>query len=194
MTKPVKPRSPAHVVLLDRGCSMSRWSRLVIPLACLLTATAFAGDNSDKDDSAKTHKWPRVRLGGIMIGAGYSHFSGPMYPYYPYYYSPYGSLWNTYAWDPFFYGPYVHPGFLYGFHYGPSMGELKLKSEDKDAWVYLDGALAGKAEKLKSMWLEPGVYKLEVRSGSRKFDQKVYVLSGKTLRLTADLEKQEVRP
>jgi hypothetical protein len=81
-----------------------------------------------------------------------------------------------------------------GFGYGPSMGEIKLKSDDKSAWVYLDGALAGKADRLKTMWLEPGAYNLEVRSGDKRFAQKVYVLTGKTLRLTADLTRSEVRP
>ena len=60
--------------------------------------------------------------------------------------------------------------------------------------MYLDGALAGKADKLKNMWLEPGAYNLEVRSGNKQFSQKVYVLSGKTLRLTADWNRGEVRP
>ncbi len=148
------------------------------------------------DKPAKTSHWPRVRLGGIYVGAGYSHMSGP--GYYPGYYGYRPWLWSGYAWpyayDPFFYGPYMYPGFLTGYGYHPNMGEIKLRSDDKDAWVYLDGALAGKAEKLKSMWLEPGSYQLEVRSGDKKFGRKVYVLSGKTLKLVADLEHSEVRP
>jgi hypothetical protein len=150
---------------------------------------------------ARTSRWPRVRLGGIYVGAGYSRFSGgPFYPgyYYPGYYAYRPWAWSPFGWpyayDPFFYGPYLHPGFLTGFGYGPNMGEIKLRSSDKEAWVYLDGALAGKVEKLKSMWLEPGAYNLEVRSGDHKFGQRVYVLSGRTLKLTADLERAEVRP
>ena len=51
--------------------------------------------------------------------------------------------------------------------------------------VYVDDAYAGEVRKLKTMWLEPGVYKLEVRDGDRKFARKIYVLSGKTLDLKA---------
>lgn len=172
---------------------MSIQLRLALPIALLCAGFAVAADDNDKDTSSR----PRIRLGGIMIGAGYSHYSGG-YPYYPYYayrpWGPWGSYGWPYAYSPFFYGPYMHPGFFSGFGYGPSMGEIKLKSDDRNAWVYLDGALAGKAEKLKNIYLEPGAYNLEVRSGDRRFGQKVYVLSGKTLKLTADLAKSEVRP
>jgi hypothetical protein len=105
---------------------------------------------------------------------------------------------GAYGWpfyyDPYFYGPSFYPGYFAGFGWGPSMGEVKLKSADKDAWVYLDGALAGRAEKLKTIWLEPGAYQFEVRSGDRQFGRKIYVLSAKTLKLTADLLHSEVRP
>jgi hypothetical protein len=163
-----------------------------LTLCGIATAAGDTGKDSDtKDKPAR----PRIRFGGIMINAGYSRVSGP--GYYPYYggygpWSPYG--YGPYAYNPFFFGPYMHPGFFTGFGYGPNLGEIKLKTEDRDAWVYLDGALAGKAERLKSMWLEPGKYDLEVRSGEKRFGQKVYVLSGKTLRLTADPVRSEVRP
>jgi hypothetical protein len=133
------------------------------------------------------------------VNAGYSHFSGPFYPFYPYY-GPYYGAYRWGAWgypflfDPFLYGSYFHPGFWTGFGYRPSLGEVKLKTDNPDAWVYLDGALAGKADKLKNIWLEPGAYNLEVRSGDKRSSQRVYVLSGKTLRLTADTARGELRP
>jgi hypothetical protein len=167
--------------------------RFAVSFALLLAGTALAADDPvkdtpDKDNTASSR--PRVRLGGISIGAGYSHFSGPGFGYYPYYgYGPYG-----YLYDPFLYGMYLHPGYVSGFGYGPGMGEVKLKSDDKSAWVFLDGALAGKADRLKTIYLEPGAYNLEVRSGDKRFGQKIYVLSGKTLRLTAGLARSEVRP
>jgi hypothetical protein len=165
--------------------------RLAVPLILLFTGSALADDGRDgaKDDAAKdnaaTSRFPRIRLGGILIGAGYSHFVGPRYGY------GYG---GPYGFDPWFYGYGFHPGYFAGFGYGPLMGEIKLKSDDPNAWVYLDGALAGRAEKLKTMWLEPGAYRLEVRAGDRAFGQKVYVLSGKKLQLTVDLKRSEVRP
>ncbi len=167
------------------------WFRSAALLALALAGCGFAGDDTGKDKSSR----PRVRFGGFTVNAGYSYFSGPRY--YPYYgYGPWaGYGWPYYAaYSSFLFSPYVYPGFFTGYGYGPSLGEIKLKTDDPTAWVYLDGGLAGKAEKLKSMWLEPGKYELEVRSGNKRFGQKIYVLSGKTLRLTADLAKSEVRP
>lgn len=169
---------------------MSFRPRLAVPIALLVAACVFAADGAGQS------KRPRVRLGGIMIGAGYSHFSGPFgYPYYAYgAFGPWGAYNWPYYYDPFFYGPSFYPGFFWGYGYGPSMGGIKLKSPDKDAWVYLNGGLAGRVDKLKTIWLGPGVYQLEVRLGDRRFGRKVYVLSGRTLRLTADLARAEVRP
>ena len=87
--------------------------------------------------------------------------------------------------------PYAYPGFYTGYAYRQGMGQVKLQTDNKDAYVYLNGALAGQAGKLKSMWLDPGAYNLEVRSGNRKFTERIYVLSGKTLKLAANPTRQE---
>lgn len=125
--------------------------------------------------------FPRVRLGGVTVGAGYTHFSGPYY--YPAYYHPwFGSPYYApfyYSYAPFFY----HPFYGSGFARGPNMGEIKLQTVQKSAEVYLDGAYAGTAGDLKTMWLEPGAYNLEVRADGASFQRRVYVLSGKTLRI-----------
>jgi hypothetical protein len=160
---------------------------LPLPAGPALADDKPVKDTPDKDTA--TTSLPRVRLGGIVVGAGYSHLLGPGYGYFPYGYAP-----NGYFYDPFPYGMYLHPGFFTGFSYGPSMGEIKLKTDDRSAWVYLDGALAGKADKLKTIYLDPGAYNLEVRSGDKRFEQRIYVLSGKTLRLNAGLGRAEVRP
>ncbi len=119
--------------------------------------------------------FPGVRLGGV--GGHFGYGRGPMW-YGPGYWSPW--------YDPFwYYGPMAHPGFYNGFLQGPGMGEVKLNGASKEALVFLDGAYAGEVRKLKSMWLEPGVYELEVRDGTRKFERRIYVLSGKTLDLKA---------
>jgi hypothetical protein len=95
-------------------------------------------------------------------------------------------MWGYY--DPFWYGPWFHPGYVTGFGYGPGMGEVKLKSTSGDAVVLIDGAYAGEAKKLKSMWLEPGVYNVEVRGDAGgTFSKRIYVLSGKTLQIEAKL-------
>ena len=74
------------------------------------------------------------------------------------------------------------------------MGEIKLNDAPKEAMVYLDGAYAGHVAKLKSMWLEPGIYRLEVRDDAgAAWEKKVYVLSGKTLGLRPSLQAKEDR-
>ena len=76
---------------------------------------------------------------------------GPAFAYYGWY-NPY--FYARYEW----YGPYeVYP--MYS-----NTGELKLKTNVKDADVYINNAYAGKAAKLKTMWLRPDAYNLEVRA------------------------------
>jgi hypothetical protein len=154
----------------------------LLPIAALALMCAQISAASDDDKPGR-----RVRLGGISVNAGY--YSGPMwYPYYPY--GGFYPGWSRYyMYDPFWYSPWLHPGLYTGFGYQPNMGELKLNSSDKDAAVYIDGAYAGPAEKLKSMWLEPGAYNIELRDpAGLRFERRVYVLTGKTLQLRAKLE------
>ncbi|HEV3200637.1 MAG TPA: hypothetical protein VGZ73_22195 [Bryobacteraceae bacterium] len=137
-----------------------------------------------KADSQDSHR-PHVHFGGLTVGAGYSHFSGA-YPYGYWGYSPY------YRYDPVLWSGFYHPGYYTGFAWQPNMGNVKISAPDKTSLVYLDGALAGRLDKLKDMWLEPGAYHLEVRNSSHKFTQKIYVLSGKTLKVTPDMMVNEV--
>ena len=169
---------------------MLRWTAPVALLLsfsfCLAAQETTAKDPDDKQDqpaaTAKRSR-PHVRFGGVMVSAGYSRTSG-RYPYYGYY----PGYWG---YDPFLYGTWFHPGYFNGFGYQPAMGEVRVKA-DPNAWIFLDGALAGKAEKLKSMWLEPGVYNLEVRTDSRVAARKIYVLSGKKMHVTPEM--MEERP
>ena len=105
-------------------------------------------------------------VGGGRVGAGFYGW-GPSYG------------WG-YGYGPFYGGPYGM--------YGPNLGEVKLDTHVKDAQVFLDGAYAGTAGKLKSMWLRPGKYNLEVRApGQPKYAERIYVLGGKTLHVRPDL-------
>lgn len=174
--------------------------------AALLSAPALASDSSnaraeeqksERSGKADEGRGTRVRLGGVTVGAGYSHFSG--HPYFGYPYSAWPHYWG--ARDLLFYphygwlGGFVHPGYYRDYRQGPGMGQLKLRTEDKLAPVYLDGGYAGVAKDLKTMWLTPGAYDLEVRKDSESFSQRVYVLSGKTVRIDAKLSPtQENRP
>ena len=87
--------------------------------------------------------------------------------------------------DPYYYGGMYGPYEVY-----PSVhsnkGEIQLKTNVKDAEVFINGAFAGKAGKLKSMWLRPDTYSLEVRApGSAPYTQRIYVVEGKTIKLEA---------
>ena len=116
------------------------------------------------------------------MGAGYSHLSGPAYwgatPYYRY--------------DPPIWVPIYHPGYYTGYAYGPNLGGVKIDAPDKTTLVFLDGALAGRLDKLKELWLEPGVYELELRNSTHHYTQKIYVLSGKTQKISGDMMVDEV--
>jgi hypothetical protein len=132
---------------------------------------------------------PKVRIGGVSVNANY--MSGPVwYPYYGYGgFYPFPYWGRYYMYDPFWYSPYIHPGLYSGFGYQPNLGEVKLNSSDKEAAVYIDDAYAGPADKLKSIWLEPGAYNLELRGATgEKFGRRIYVLTGKTLQIRAKLE------
>ena len=130
-----------------------------------------------------------VHVGTIYIGGGYGYYSGPYWP---------GYFWGGYFPPPFFggwYGPwYPAPYYAAPAAYAPyapvyitpqwDKGQINLQVPDKSAQVYLDGAYAGEAGVLKTFWLAPGVYQLEVRAnGQEPQAKRIYVLTGKTLKI-----------
>lgn len=164
-----------------------RISRVCV--AVILAATVgFAADQTE----AKESKRPRIRFGGFMVGAGYSHGSRYGWPYGYYAGGPWA--YPGYLWDPFFYGLWAYPGFFTGYGYNPNFGEIKLAAPDKTASVFINGGYAGLSGKLKDIWLEPGAYDIEVRSGAGQLRKRVYVLSGKTVKLDMRALGQEERP
>ena len=158
-------------------------SLLVLGSLTVTTATIAAADSDDSGSSK-----PHIRFGGLTVGAGYSYFGGPFFG------SPYWG-YNSWAYAPWaMYNPGFYPGFAPGFYtgfaYAPGFGEVKLKSIPKSATVFIDGAYAGSAAKLRSMWLKPGVYQLRVEDNGQARDRKVYVLSGRSLSISQrELEK-----
>src|SRR5579859_380473 len=158
-------------------------------------AQDVADTKTDAQNDEHHHRY-HVRLGTIGVGAGYSRFSGPFF-YNPFWYGfyPYTFGYSPFFYDPFFHSPFYAPGYFGGFSYGDGKGEVRLSGAPKTAEVFLDGAYAGTANKLKSMWLEPGVYDLSVsNSGAAAFHQRIYVLSGKSLKIAAKLAPQETKP
>lgn len=153
------------------------------------TATQPTAQNEAEKQTVETGRKTHVRLGTISVGASYTHFSGPLYgyPWYPYsyWYSP--LFWN-------YYGPFYYPGY---FGPGNGRGVVRLSASPTSARVFIDNAYAGTVAELKSFWLDPGAYDLEVTAeGRTPYRQRIYVLSGKTLRITAALEAEmeEMRP
>ena len=149
---------------------------------------AQAGATSEKDSSQPDHRY-RLRLGGFAVGAGYRYFSGPAYPYGfegPYGFYPYSGLYSSIFWEPFWGGfPFYPAGY---FQPGDGKGQVRLTTDPKDASVYLNGGYAGTADHLKTVWLEPGAYDLSVSASNRTtYEQRIYVLSGKSLKITAKL-------
>lgn len=93
-----------------------------------------------------------------------------------YVYRPWGWGWGWGWHDPYWsYGPYPPA------YYHPDQGEVKLDTKAKNAEVFVDGAFAGTAGKLKTMWLQQGPHSVEIREpGGEHFAQQIYVMSGKT--------------
>ena len=91
-----------------------------------------------------------------------------------------GSGFAPMGWYGYGYGPYYGP---YGAYYGmPNVGQVKLDTHVKDAQVFVDGAFAGTSGKLKTMWMRPGTYTIEMRApGQPQFAEKIYVVAGKTV-------------
>lgn len=151
--------------------------------------TQGASHDASTANGSSGHK-THIKLGGFEIGAGYTHVSGfaPWYGYglygprgyYPYYAY---SFWDP-IWGPARYYPV-------DIAYSQDKGQLQLKADPKDAEVYIDGAYAGTARHLKTIWLEPGAYDLSFSAPGREpFQRRVYVLTGKTLNITAKLLPQ----
>lgn len=141
----------------------------------------------------------RPHLGPVTIGAGYSYYSGPVtLPlYYPYafplssYYG-YGPFWGNPFWGPSFLGYRAYP-----FDLAPHSGEgqVKLQVDPGTAELMINNAYAGTVASLKgSIWLRPGAYDLWFKApGRHDFRQRIYVLSGKKLEVTARLAPANAR-
>lgn len=85
--------------------------------------------------------------------------------------------------DPFFDYPYPYayePDYM-----AANFGYVKIKTDHKDASVYVDGGFADRIEKAKKFALRPGTHDIELRDsdGRSLFREKVAVLVGKTTEL-----------
>ncbi len=119
------------------------------------------------------------RGGGGGFRGGGAVFVGPAYGY------GYGPMWGG-GW----YGPYGYPGIYGGYGgYGvynthPESGQLKFDTRQKDAQVYINGALAGTVKDMKSTWLKQGDYDLEIRAmNGERYAAKIYISQGNTIKI-----------
>ena len=92
-------------------------------------------------------------------------------------------FYRPYGWGPGWYGPYWGP-----YAVVPYTGQVKIKTNDKNAAVFVDGGYAGQAAKMKKFALRPGTYNIELRhaSGSAFYQERIQVIPGKTLEIHAD--------
>ena len=166
-------------------------------VAPVANETKSKQESSDKDSPAEKRKF-RLRLGGVSVGAGYSYFSAPYYyPYaYPFGYTPFGFYPGNWVAASYWYpisGPYPFytPD---AFRYGDGRGEIRLTTAPKEAKVYIAGGYAGMADKLTKLWLDPGAYDLTVSAAGREdFHQRLYVLSRKSLKISAKLDPEQTK-
>ncbi len=82
--------------------------------------------------------------------------------------------------DPFFAYPYPYaypPDYM-----AANFGYVKIKTDNKDASVFVDGGFADKVAKAKKFALRPGNHEIELRDsdGRTLYKQQVAVLVGKT--------------
>jgi hypothetical protein len=87
--------------------------------------------------------------------------------------------------DPFFAYPYPYaypPDYM-----ASNFGYVKIKTDRKDASVFVDGGFADKIEKAKKFALRPGNHNIELRDsdGRTLYKEQVAVLVGKTTELHA---------
>lgn len=172
---------------MNRGILLSRLVTLIVAVTLLASPSLCQDSNDTKDEGTSSPRKVRWHLGTITVGAAYTHFSGPVF------FSPF---W-TYGFYPvpfYHYGAYglgYAPGFWYPSHYfdfNAGKGNVRLSANVKSAQVQLNGAYAGAMKDLKSIWLDPGAYDLELSApGRASFQKRIYVLSGKTLKIQADL-------
>jgi hypothetical protein len=87
--------------------------------------------------------------------------------------------------DPFFTYPYPYaypPDYM-----AANFGYVKIKTDRKDASVFVDGGFADKVEKAKKFALRPGNHNIELRDsdGRTLYKEQVAVIVGKTTELHA---------
>jgi hypothetical protein len=121
--------------------------------------------------------------GGVFFRGGFG--GGFRGGYYGGFYAP--GYFGFYGPGPWVWGYWGSP---YGLAYGPraNSGDVKIETKMKDASVYVDGGLIGKAEKVKKFALKTGEHDIELRdpSGNSFYQEHIQVLPGRTVEIQPD--------
>lgn len=204
----------ARVLLLITLLTGQAMLAMAIPQPALPTmqeeTAASAGSDSSKQADDQTPAAPKmdlkgkkdtkpqqkihVRLGTVSFGLGYSYFSGYHYPYRVFGFYPYRVAYPAFFCDPFWcaYPFLLNSAYSGSLAYAEDKGQVKLTADPKTAEVYIDGGYAGRADQLKTMWLDSGAYDLSLSAkGHKAFHQRIYILSRKSLKVLARLEPEE---
>jgi PEGA domain len=90
--------------------------------------------------------------------------------------------WHSAHWYPGYW--YPGPRVIVA---APVTGELRLRTDDQDARVYVDGGYLGIARKLKKFDLRPGDHEIELRDarGRELFEERVAIVPGRTTEFDA---------
>jgi hypothetical protein len=103
-------------------------------------------------------------------------------------YAAYGGWAGYYGSLPYFYGGFGVPvyGAAYGGPYGWSIGGVRIKVDQRDAEVYVDGYFAGVVDDFDGMWqqlrLDDGGHKIEIRkTGMETLTFEVMIQPGRTI-------------
>jgi hypothetical protein len=99
----------------------------------------------------------------------------------PYAWGGWTGGWYSPFWGPYWGSPYPLAAY-------PNAGEVKLKTEVKNADVYINGSYAGTTHQNHEMWLKPGSYNIKIMEGGKiRFAKQIYVVAGKKLKLYPEL-------
>lgn len=155
-------------------------------------------DKDDKDPEATRPKHhTHFHLGTVTVAAGYTHYPGGFFnSFYPFGFYSYAPFYAPFYYDPF-YGPFYYSNYSPYMHAAMGRGQVRLSTpeKEKNSEVYIDNAYAGTVGKLKSIWLDPGAYDLAVKGADgSSFQQRIYVLSGKTIKIKPELSRKSEPP
>jgi hypothetical protein len=137
---------------------------------------------------SKILKGSAIALLALLIAAPAASARGRGFSVRPHYYHFYAYPYLGWGWGWGFgpwYGPYAWGP---GYYRYPKTGEVKIETKQKGDSIYVDGGYAGVTGKLKKFRLKPGNHTIELRSpsGQTIYQERVYVIPGKTLKIHAD--------